>query len=357
VKVKNIGCLAASLFLILIFAVPGFPYGGKKPVPGTSAFYSVRAEKQNGTLRVALITGADVGFDDFALTNPARIVVDFRAARNEFGYKTIPLSGFAIERIRVGEPRAGIVRVVLDSPQPVKYTVAREGNSVVISVSGEAASPRTGSAAPAAADDPGPAPKQRAERRPGDGLTPRVEIFGGYQYVRTDGPVIGDHNANGWTASVSGNFNRYFGITTEFSGHWGSPGFTDFKPLAGLPLSGNLDYSTFGVLAGPRFTMREGRTTVYGHALFGVAHISFNKAKLTEVLGILGQQPSGFSSNSFAAAFGGGIDVRLSRTVSLRAIQADYVLTHFRDLADGERHNQNNIRVSTGVVFRLGDVR
>jgi hypothetical protein len=99
--------------------------------------------------------------------------------------------------------------------------------------------------------------------------------------------------------------------------------------------------------------MREGRTTVYGHALFGVAHISFNKAKLTEVLGILGQQPSGFSSNSFAAAFGGGIDVRLSRTVSLRAIQADYVLTHFRDLADGGRHNQNNIRVSTGVVFRL----
>jgi hypothetical protein len=47
---------------------------------------------------------------------------------------------------------------------------------------------------------------------------------------------------------------------------------------------------------------------------------------------------------------GGGVDVLLRSRVTLRAVQVDYDLTGF---ANGEKNNQNSIRVGTGIVFNL----
>jgi hypothetical protein len=49
---------------------------------------------------------------------------------------------------------------------------------------------------------------------------------------------------------------------------------------------------------------------------------------------------------------GGGIDYRLSDHFSLRPAKIDYLLTRFSELNTGTQ-SQNNLRVSTGVVFRF----
>ena len=41
---------------------------------------------------------------------------------------------------------------------------------------------------------------------------PRAEVFGGYQYLHLGGSGT-DVNANGWNASLTGNFNKAFGVT------------------------------------------------------------------------------------------------------------------------------------------------
>src|SRR5262249_2177103 len=151
---------------------------------------------------------------------------------------------------------------------------------------------------------------------------------------------------NGFTTSVSTNLNRYVGVTADFSAHWGSPGFSDLKPLDDTTVPDNLHFNSYSLMVGPRLTLRQDRVTLYGHALIGFAHVSYDKAPLTDFLAVFGIQPSTFSSNSFAGAFGGGVDIRLSRSISLRALQGDYFLTNFPDFVDGQRRNRNNIRVS-----------
>jgi len=47
--------------------------------------------------------------------------------------------------------------------------------------------------------------------------TPKADIFGGYSLLHTGG-FVGD-NASGWNASITGNLNRWFGLTADLSGH------------------------------------------------------------------------------------------------------------------------------------------
>jgi hypothetical protein len=72
--------------------------------------------------------------------------------------------------------------------------------------------------------------------------------------------------------------------------------------------------------------------------LFGVAHAS----------------GSGFgtssTSNAFAASLGGEFDVTLFHRLSWRPAQVEYLLTRFPENTKN-RKTQNNLRVSTGVVF------
>src|SRR5688572_25377026 len=43
---------------------------------------------------------------------------------------------------------------------------------------------------------------------------PKVEVFGGYSWA--------GGNFHGFDTSVTGNINRWFGLTADFSGHYGS---------------------------------------------------------------------------------------------------------------------------------------
>ena len=51
---------------------------------------------------------------------------------------------------------------------------------------------------------------------------PRVEVFGGYSYVNatTVGILNNRQSANGWEASVSGNFNGQFALEGDVSAYY-----------------------------------------------------------------------------------------------------------------------------------------
>jgi hypothetical protein len=49
---------------------------------------------------------------------------------------------------------------------------------------------------------------------------PKVEVFGGYSYFRANPEHF---NLNGWNALVTGNFNRWLGITADAAAHYASP--------------------------------------------------------------------------------------------------------------------------------------
>jgi hypothetical protein len=96
--------------------------------------------------------------------------------------------------------------------------------------------------------------------------------------------------------------------------------------------------------------------TPFAEALFGpvVLRASSSDLGITNVI----------STTSFGSALGGGVDMPLNRHITLRLIQADYILTRFRELGldpntdlpvfNGERRTQNNLRASAGVVFHFG---
>jgi opacity protein-like surface antigen len=140
---------------------------------------------------------------------------------------------------------------------------------------------------------------------------PKGELFGGYQFAHLN-PNI---NASGWNASITGNVNNWLGVSADFSGAYKNGG------------------KVHTVMAGPVFSIRKSKAvTPFAHALFGVAHASGN----------------GASSNAFATALGGGLDVTVNEHVAVRLVQADWLL-----LRSGEVTDRSNGRVSAGIVFRF----
>lgn len=142
----------------------------------------------------------------------------------------------------------------------------------------------------------------------------KVEVFGGYSYLRTDNSPSA--NLNGWEFSGQYKYADWLGGVADFDGHYGSP--------AGLSSS----VHTF--LFGPQVSW-PARVSPFAHVLIGGAHFSGGP----------------FSDTSFSAAIGAGIDTRLVPGVYWRVFQGDYLPTRFFG------HTQNNARISTGIVFRF----
>ncbi|HJQ71201.1 MAG TPA: outer membrane beta-barrel protein [Blastocatellia bacterium] len=172
-----------------------------------------------------------------------------------------------------------------------------------------------------------------------------VEVFGGYSFFRPDG----GGNLHGWDASVAFSLNRRIAIVGDFSGHYGSQSIrTEFiNPL--LPgtvvvIDADSDSSIHNILAGPkiRFPIAGNEdVTPFAHVLLGASRLG---ADATVRFGDL-VLDSKFSDISFAIAVGGGLDVKLSDSVALRVIQADYLVTNFGG------NSQGNVRLSVGLVL------
>jgi opacity protein-like surface antigen len=88
------------------------------------------------------------------------------------------------------------------------------------------------------------------------------------------------------------------------------------------------------------------RVTPYAHALFGVA---VSTAEFSTASPVLTLHDSG-SRTGFAAAFGGGLDIRLTKRFSIRAM-TDYTAAFLGDTEAGSSSRQNRVRLSLGIVF------
>jgi hypothetical protein len=62
---------------------------------------------------------------------------------------------------------------------------------------------------------------------------------------------------------------------------------------------------------------------------------------------------------ALATVVGGGIDINLNKSLAIRAVQADYVMTRFKTgpeiFFSGLDQHQNNFRLSAGFVIKLGN--
>ncbi len=184
----------------------------------------------------------------------------------------------------------------------------------------------------------------------------KFEFFGGYSHNRVD-TGIGDDDPDlddvfderegfhGFEVSATGNLTRYFGIKGDFSGHFKSRTF----PFPAVPgASVDLDSRLFNFLGGVQIkdNSTEGTFKPFAHALVGVAHarnsIDINNLVCT---GACPVDDTTLNETGFAAAFGGGIDIRASDRISIRAIQIDYNPTRLFD------STQHNFRIGVGIVF------
>src|ERR1700733_4341651 len=96
----------------------------------------------------------------------------------------------------------------------------------------------------------------------------RADLFAGYSYLNIDtNGLTPRQSANGWEASVSGNFNKWFAVEGDVSGYYK----TYSIDLASLNLS-TLDVTVtdYSYAAGPRINLRP----IFFHALFGGDHLT-----------------------------------------------------------------------------------
>jgi opacity protein-like surface antigen len=159
----------------------------------------------------------------------------------------------------------------------------------------------------------------------------KLELYGGYDYVRYNAnprisgvPPSESYNAHGASVQADYNPTKWLGLVADFSGYVvARQGFSNTHQVS--------------YLFGPRIMLRRGRFTPFVQVLPGRAW-----AEDGITLGTV---------SAFAMTVGGGADVRVSRHVSIRPIQAEYFLTRF---SDGNNNRQNNFRFGTGIIFRFG---
>jgi len=209
---------------------------------------------------------------------------------------------------------------------------------------------------------------------------PRAELFGGYSYLHIDtqgvtgstldaacnnllGPgtcppgSFGVHpGANGWNASAQYNVTHFLGIKGDFSGHYNTPVTISSRianalaqaGITGLPPKAH----SYSYLFGPVLFQSKGRYTPFAHALFGQNSVGTSLSHVTG-LGISGLTTS---DSAFAMAFGGGVDIKISERIAVRAGQVDYLYTKhdFSGGAPSIAKHQNNLRASVGIVFQFG---
>lgn len=154
-----------------------------------------------------------------------------------------------------------------------------------------------------------------------------MEVSGQYQYVRIyPGQGAPSANCQGAGGTFAANVNRWVGLVGDVDG----------CKVTGQP-TGTSSHA-INYLFGPRFAYRNyGKLTPYAQVLFGGERLSSSVTGLGSA-----------SVNSFAMTFGGGFDIQVTRHVAFRAIQMEYLYTHFSGA------KQNNLRLQSGLVYRFG---
>jgi len=190
---------------------------------------------------------------------------------------------------------------------------------------------------------------------------PRTEVGVNYSYARygPSAPYSKGHSLNGGGGSVVFNWNEYLGIKVDLQGFGSNETSFNIAPNPVFPSGavGNVQGNLFTYMVGPQFKVRAHTFQPFAHLLFGGAHTNVYGNAFKAIC-----QPTGGictvskapAADAFAMAFGGGIDVPINKTITIRPGEFDYFLTRFDNSFTGT-NNQNNFRYSVGVVFTLGN--
>ena len=190
---------------------------------------------------------------------------------------------------------------------------------------------------------------------------PKFEGFAGYSALGEAGgrgiisfgpnaAVAANYTSKlGFETSIIRNFSKHFGIKGDFSSHFNNE--SDSGPITAcaptcttVTQAFQLKTRVYNFLAGPEFKARNStRITPFAHVLAGVAHTSATFSTPGPTLNLLLKK----SDNSFAMAFGGGLDIRVSKRVSFRGV-LDYNPVFVNDSTSGTR---DFLRLSLGVLF------
>jgi len=179
-----------------------------------------------------------------------------------------------------------------------------------------------------------------------DQPAPKWELFGGYSFVYPGGDVHGllplgvspvssrlEANPRGVGASLTYDFNRWFGLTGDISGHWGS-GETG--------LNSRIDDAGFYNLSlGPKITFRGAHFSPFLEALVGDHRL----------------EPDAFHDiDRSGFMIGGGLDVNVTRHFALRLLRADYLMSSYRygPSTTTPTTDLRGVRLQTGVVLMWG---
>ena len=156
-------------------------------------------------------------------------------------------------------------------------------------------------------------------------LLPAVEVFGGYSHLSFSSNGLGFGNwtqMNGWNVAITlPHLYKDLGITADGSGGYATA------------------LEQFVYMIGPQYKWEFNRFRFVAHGLYGRAQTRLRQPGSTFT------EPS---DRQRALAFGGEVDVPISDRISIRAVQADYLVTK---AFGGDR---NNVRISTGLIFRFG---
>jgi opacity protein-like surface antigen len=208
------------------------------------------------------------------------------------------------------------------------------------------------------------APRSQAQS-PDDREFPKFELFGGYSSIETNnhtfhfGPSFNatntDFDEHGWSfeAGVTRNLTRYLGIVGDFSAHFShDQGPTKFtitpcaQPPCTVTQNAELNPRLFDFLAGPEIKWRNRtRLTPFAHALFGVAYATTTFKTASPALTLSRND----ADTGFAMTYGGGLEIRIVRRVSLR-ISLDYGKAFVGSSALPPQR-VNSVGFSVGIVF------
>jgi opacity protein-like surface antigen len=215
-----------------------------------------------------------------------------------------------------------------------------------LSLSSWASSPETPSGRPRRAD-------RNKVFSDSDPVVPKFEWFLGYSFWRAMPTSQSNRMGylHGGSTSIAYNFTSYFGLVADFGGYDNSK-VTLFSRTANSTFDS--DGAAYTYLFGPRFSYRHyERVTPFVQALIGGA-----TATSVTIAGCTGDPSCNplASENSLAAAVGVGLDITLTHHIALRLIDADFLLTNFRNplaVSQSDQSWQKNVRLSSGLVFSL----
>src|SRR6202142_4036786 len=179
-----------------------------------------------------------------------------------------------------------------------------------------------------------------------DQPAPKWELFGGYSFFDPATNVHGllpggllpvssrvESNPHGVGGSLTYNFNRWFGLTADASGHWGSG-----ENGVGYRID---DASFYNASMGPKLTYRSHYFSPFVEALVGWHSLDSDLFQ---------------SDNRFGFMAGGGLDLNLSRHFALRLIRGDYVFSNhqYGPSSTVPATDVRGVRLQSGVVFLFG---